>query len=229
MGGKRAAGTTSAGADLDRPAAAAGNAHRRTDVLLRRTSATGPRAHWMRLPRDVGGDPRLHSVLLAYASDYLLLDMAFRSHPEPVTVASFAGFSLDHALWLHRPVRFDRWHATPRSWWPSRATADWCAARSRHRRAPGGQHHSGGTRPCQPLSPLRTAFSNRHGPRASTGCSNSASSSTICWPRPSLGRGVRGRAVPRHAAGEELCRYRGADPLWTSTSVWPRPVRCRSS
>ena len=36
--------------------------------------------------------------------------MAFRSHPEPVTVTSFTGFSLDHALWLHRPVRFDQWH-----------------------------------------------------------------------------------------------------------------------
>lgn len=74
------------------------------------SAASGPRTHWMRLPRDVGADPKLHSVLLAYASDYLLLDMAFRSHPERVTVASFAGFSLDHALWLHRPARFDRWH-----------------------------------------------------------------------------------------------------------------------
>lgn len=72
--------------------------------------ATGPRAHWMRLPRDVGGDPRLHGVLLAYASDYLLLDMALRSHPEPVTIASLTSFSVDHALWLHRPVRFDQWH-----------------------------------------------------------------------------------------------------------------------
>jgi acyl-CoA thioesterase-2 len=73
-------------------------------------AASGPRTHWMRVPRDVGTDPTLHSVLLAYASDYLLLDMAFRSHPERVTVTSFAGSSLDHALWLHRPVRFDRWH-----------------------------------------------------------------------------------------------------------------------
>jgi acyl-CoA thioesterase-2 len=73
-------------------------------------SAAGTRAHWMRLPRDVGDDPLLHTALLAYASDYLLLDMAFRSHPERVTPTTFTGFSLDHALWLHRPVRFDRWH-----------------------------------------------------------------------------------------------------------------------
>jgi acyl-CoA thioesterase II len=73
--------------------------------------ATGPRSHWMRVPRDVGDDPVLHSVLLAYASDYLLLDIALRGHPEPVSVESSTAFSLDHSMWLHRPVRFDRWHS----------------------------------------------------------------------------------------------------------------------
>jgi acyl-CoA thioesterase-2 len=73
-------------------------------------SAEGSRSHWMRLPRDVGDDPALHAALLAYASDYLLLDMAFRSYPEDLAPTAFNGFSLDHALWFHRPVRFDRWH-----------------------------------------------------------------------------------------------------------------------
>jgi acyl-CoA thioesterase II len=73
-------------------------------------SAEGTRSHWMRLPRDVGDDPLLHTALLAYASDYFLLDMAFRSHPERVTPAGFTGTSLDHAIWFHRPTRFDRWH-----------------------------------------------------------------------------------------------------------------------
>ena len=72
--------------------------------------AGGPRSHWMRLPRTIEDDPVLHSVLLAYSSDYLLLDMALRSHPEPVSVESSTAFSLDHSLWLHRPVRFDQWH-----------------------------------------------------------------------------------------------------------------------
>jgi acyl-CoA thioesterase-2 len=72
---------------------------------------TGPRSHWMRLPRPVGDDPVLHSVLLAYASDYLLLDIALRGHPEPVSVESSTAFSLDHSIWLHRPVRFDKWHS----------------------------------------------------------------------------------------------------------------------
>jgi acyl-CoA thioesterase-2 len=73
--------------------------------------AAGPRSHWMRLPRAVGDDPVLHTVLLAYASDYLLLDIALRSHPEPVSVESSTAFSLDHSMWLHRPVRFDQWHS----------------------------------------------------------------------------------------------------------------------
>ncbi len=37
------------------------------------------RSLWMRLPRQVGADPVLHTALLAYASDYLLLDMV--PHP----------------------------------------------------------------------------------------------------------------------------------------------------
>jgi acyl-CoA thioesterase II len=73
-------------------------------------SAPGPRSHWMRLPRAVGDDPLLHTALLAYASDYLLMDMALRSHPERIAKDPFVGFSVDHALWFHRPARFDRWH-----------------------------------------------------------------------------------------------------------------------
>jgi len=79
-------------------------------TFLGGTPAGGTRAHWMRLPRDVGADPLLHAVLLAYASDYLLLDMAFRSYPGEVPPAGFAAVSVDHAIWFHRPVRFDQWH-----------------------------------------------------------------------------------------------------------------------
>jgi acyl-CoA thioesterase II len=70
----------------------------------------GERSHWMRLPGAVGDDPLLHAALVAYASDYLLLDMVFRSHRELSAPNGFNGFSLDHAIWFHRPVRFDGWH-----------------------------------------------------------------------------------------------------------------------
>ncbi|MGZ5364393.1 MAG: acyl-CoA thioesterase, partial [Mycobacterium sp.] len=66
--------------------------------------------HWMRLPREIDDRPAVHSAVLAYASDYLLVDMAFRNHPQPVSYESLAALSLDHAIWFHRPVRFDEWH-----------------------------------------------------------------------------------------------------------------------
>ena len=44
-------------------------------------AAPGTRSHWMRVPRAVGDDPLLHTALLAYASDFFLLDMAFRGPP----------------------------------------------------------------------------------------------------------------------------------------------------
>lgn len=79
-------------------------------VFLGGAQAPGPRAHWMRLPHGIDGDPQLHAVLLVYASDYLLVDTAFRAHPQPVDHATHTGLTLDHSVWLHRPVHFDRWH-----------------------------------------------------------------------------------------------------------------------
>jgi acyl-CoA thioesterase II len=82
--------------------------------------AAGLRSHWMgaggRVARargweeEGGTDPGLHAALLAYASDYFLLDMGFRSHPARLPMAELAGLSLDHAIWFHRPVAFDGWH-----------------------------------------------------------------------------------------------------------------------
>jgi len=72
--------------------------------------AGATRSHWMRVPRDVGDDPILHAALLAYASDFLLMDMVFHAHPGTGGLGRSNGLSLDHAIWFHRPVRFDRWH-----------------------------------------------------------------------------------------------------------------------
>ena len=69
-----------------------------------------PRVYWLRLPRQVGDDPGLQQALLAYASDYFPMDAAFRRHPQRAGDVPTVGFSLDHALWFHRPVHLDRWH-----------------------------------------------------------------------------------------------------------------------
>lgn len=79
-------------------------------VFLGGAQASGPRAHWMRLPRAIDDGPAMHATLLAYASDYLLVDTAVRSHPQRVGYATHRGLTLDHTIWFHRPVRFDRWH-----------------------------------------------------------------------------------------------------------------------
>lgn len=52
----------------------------------------------------------MHAALLTYASDYLLLDMIPRARPQRAEMSSFSGFSLDHSIWFHRPVRLDGWH-----------------------------------------------------------------------------------------------------------------------
>jgi acyl-CoA thioesterase-2 len=73
-------------------------------------SADNPRSHWMRLPRTVGANHTLNAALLAYASDFFLMDMLFRLHPQELGPGRANGFSLDHAIWFHRPVRLDAWH-----------------------------------------------------------------------------------------------------------------------
>jgi acyl-CoA thioesterase-2 len=73
-------------------------------------SSDKPRSHWMRLPRTIGADHGLNAALLAYGSDFFLMDMLFRLHPLELGPGFANGFSLDHAIWFHRPVRFDAWH-----------------------------------------------------------------------------------------------------------------------
>lgn len=80
-------------------------------IFLGGAQAPGQRVHWMRLPRVIDARPPAHAALLAYASDYLLVDMALRSHPQRVSYGTHRGLTLDHSVWLHRPVRFDQWHS----------------------------------------------------------------------------------------------------------------------
>jgi acyl-CoA thioesterase II len=78
--------------------------------FLTGATSTSARSHWMRLPRDIGDAPILHAALLAYASDFFLMDMNFRAYPDELGPGRANGLSLDHAIWFHRPVRFDQWH-----------------------------------------------------------------------------------------------------------------------
>jgi acyl-CoA thioesterase-2 len=65
---------------------------------------------WMklrsRLPTD---DPVVHAGALAYASDHTLLGTALRANGILPGSDGYMGASLDHAMWFHRPPRFDDW------------------------------------------------------------------------------------------------------------------------
>jgi acyl-CoA thioesterase II len=54
-------------------------------------------------------DPLTHAAVLAYASDYTLLEPVIRRHGLTWTDPRLRPASLDHAMWFHRPVRADEW------------------------------------------------------------------------------------------------------------------------
>jgi acyl-CoA thioesterase II len=57
------------------------------------------------LPESVG----LHQAILAYASDFAILDTSLIAHGKLMFDPHMQLASLDHALWLHRPFRTDDW------------------------------------------------------------------------------------------------------------------------
>lgn len=62
---------------------------------------------WMRPRGPLPENPLLHTALLVYASDRNLLSTAARPHG--LRWGERRAASLDHALWIHAPVRFDDW------------------------------------------------------------------------------------------------------------------------
>lgn len=64
---------------------------------------------WIRATGKLPDDPAIHQCVLAYASDFSLLDAALVPHGRSLFEKDFMGASLDHALWLHRPFRADEW------------------------------------------------------------------------------------------------------------------------
>lgn len=64
---------------------------------------------WLKANGRLPDDPRLHQCVLAYASDFTLLDTALIAHGKLLFDKDIQLASLDHALWLHRPFRADDW------------------------------------------------------------------------------------------------------------------------
>lgn len=66
-------------------------------------------AIWMRATSELPDDPKLHQCVLAYASDFTLLDTALIAHGKLLFDADMQLASLDHALWFHRAVNANDW------------------------------------------------------------------------------------------------------------------------
>jgi acyl-CoA thioesterase-2 len=64
---------------------------------------------WFRYTRPLPDDPLLHVCLLAYVSDLSLLPTALIEHDVDMWDDAVLMWSLDHAMWFHRPFRADEW------------------------------------------------------------------------------------------------------------------------
>ena len=64
---------------------------------------------WMRAAGTLPDDPLIHAAVLAYASDYTLLEAVLRRHGRAWNESGMRTASLDHAMWFHRPARADEW------------------------------------------------------------------------------------------------------------------------
>jgi acyl-CoA thioesterase-2 len=76
---------------------------------LSREPAEPQQAIWMRAAGALPDDAGLHQCVLAYASDFTLLDTALIAHGKVLFDPEIQLASLDHALWLHRSFRADQW------------------------------------------------------------------------------------------------------------------------
>jgi acyl-CoA thioesterase-2 len=66
-------------------------------------------AVWLRASGKMPDDPQVHTALLAFSSDYSLLESILRRHGISWSTRGMRTASLDHAMWFHRPARMDDW------------------------------------------------------------------------------------------------------------------------
>ena len=67
------------------------------------------RMMWYRASGRLPDEPSVHQYLLAYASDSNFLGTAMLPHGVSWLSPGMQVASLDHAMWFHRPFRFDEW------------------------------------------------------------------------------------------------------------------------
>jgi len=76
---------------------------------LTRESRPPAQQIWFRAEGRLPDDRAIHEAVLAYASDFTLLDTALIAHGKLLFDADIQLASLDHAIWYHRAFRADEW------------------------------------------------------------------------------------------------------------------------
>jgi acyl-CoA thioesterase-2 len=76
---------------------------------LRQVKAEPLKHIWFRAVDKLPDDEALHRCLLAYVSDFHLLDTALKPHGISMISPQLTIASIDHAMWFHRSVRVDDW------------------------------------------------------------------------------------------------------------------------
>lgn len=76
---------------------------------LRRDKSAPLKHVWFRAVDKLPDDEALHRGLLAYVSDFHLLDTALQPHGIAMISPRLIIASIDHAMWFHRSVRVDDW------------------------------------------------------------------------------------------------------------------------
>ncbi|MFZ5746206.1 MAG: acyl-CoA thioesterase [Pseudomonadota bacterium] len=64
---------------------------------------------WFKLVAPLPDDPAMHRATLTYATDMMLLGTSMLPHGVNWMTRNIQTASLDHAVWLHEPFRFDEW------------------------------------------------------------------------------------------------------------------------
>lgn len=64
---------------------------------------------WIKANGELPDDLRIHMYMLAYTSDFHFLPTALLPHGASHWQPNFQIATIDHAMWFHRPFRFDDW------------------------------------------------------------------------------------------------------------------------
>jgi acyl-CoA thioesterase-2 len=64
---------------------------------------------WLKADGPMPDDPVLHTAALVYASDTTVLDSIITRHGLSWGYDRIFAATVNHSLWFHRPIRFDKW------------------------------------------------------------------------------------------------------------------------